>query len=87
MCIKDPVRKDIDKCIEQCHTAGIKVFMITGDSKETASAIAKEIGIINEHDDPKKSVFTGEQFEKMSEAERKQALSGDSGKVFSRVEP
>lgn len=46
-CIKDPVRKEVKPAIEDCKTAGIRVIMITGDSKETAVAIAKELEIID----------------------------------------
>jgi P-type E1-E2 ATPase len=46
VCIKDPVREEVKQSIDDCKTAGIRVIMITGDSKETAVAIAKEIGII-----------------------------------------
>lgn len=61
--------------------------MITGDSKETATSIAIELDIINSSDDQSKCVYTGTQFEQMTGAQKKQALGGDSGKVFSRVEP
>lgn len=60
MCIKDPVRNGIDESIKQCNTAGIKVIMITGDSKETATAIAKEIGIIDQSESPENCVYTGD---------------------------
>ena len=43
----DPVRSEAKDAIENCHNAGINVAMITGDHPETASAIAKNIGIIN----------------------------------------
>lgn len=45
--------------IQACRTAGIRVIMITGDSKETAVAIAKELDIIDPHKDPRGSSFTG----------------------------
>ena len=61
--------------------------MITGDSKETAVAIAKELNIIAPGQDVKKSCWTGAEFEKMTLDEKKAALSGRQGKVFSRVEP
>ena len=61
--------------------------MITGDSKETAISIAKELKIIAENADIAKTCFTGAEFEVLSEAQKKKILSGSTGKVFSRVEP
>jgi Ca2+-transporting ATPase len=46
VCIKDPVRDEVKEAIAACKTAGIRVIMITGDSKETAVAIGKELEII-----------------------------------------
>ena len=87
VCIKDPVRNEVKPAIKDCKTAGIRVIMITGDSRETALSIAQELNIIEKTDDPKHCVFTGSQFEAMTPAEKKKAVGGDSGKVFSRVEP
>ena len=61
--------------------------MITGDSKETAVAVAKELRILPENADISKTCFTGSEFEDLSAAQKKKVLSGSSGKVFSRVEP
>merc|ERR1719181_2698329 len=44
-CIKDPVRPEVSQAIQDCKTAGVNVIMITGDSKETAVSIAKELDI------------------------------------------
>jgi len=49
--IKDPPRDEVKGSIEECKTAGISVIMITGDAKETAIAIAKEIGILTPEQD------------------------------------
>ena len=87
VCIKDPVRKEVKQAIQECKTAGVNVIMITGDSKETAIAIAKELNIIPENADTKTSCFTGAEFEALSEDKKKQVLKGTTGKVFSRVEP
>lgn len=59
--------------------------MITGDSKETAVAIAKEINIIDS--DGANTSFTGTEFENLTAEEKRAALGGVGGKVFSRVEP
>jgi P-type E1-E2 ATPase len=60
------VRPEIKKAISDCKTAGIRVIMITGDSKETAYAIAKEVGIVGSSDDYKTTVFTGAEFDGMT---------------------
>ena len=59
VCIKDPVRAEVKAAIEDCKTAGIRVIMITGDAKDTAVAIAKELDIIDPNSDPKTNSFTG----------------------------
>ena len=87
VCIKDPVRPEVEKAIQDCKTAGVNVIMITGDSKETAVSIAKELNIIPENADIKKTCFTGSEFEALTEKQKQGVLSGSTGKVFSRVEP
>jgi len=69
--IKDPIREEVKPAIKDCYTAGIRVIMITGDSKETATSIAIECDIINSSDDQSKCVFTGTQFELMTSAQKK----------------
>jgi len=87
VCIKDPVRKEVKSAIEDCKTAGIRVIMITGDSKETAIAIAKELDIIDPKESTENNCFTGTDFEALSFEKKRVALSGNGGMVFSRVEP
>ena len=69
--IRDDVRPDAIKAIEQVHSAGVQVVMITGDRKETAQAIAKEAGII-EIDNA--IVITSAELNAMSDEEVKQSL-------------
>jgi magnesium-transporting ATPase (P-type) len=85
VCIKDPVRPEVKDSILACHTAGINVIMITGDAKETAVAIAKELNILTGNE--KDACFTGAEFEALSKEQKIKALQGHEGKVFSRVEP
>ena len=63
VCIKDPVREEVKPAIRDCKIAGIRVIMITGDSKETATAIARECDILEKGQNVENSVYTGTQFE------------------------
>ncbi len=85
--IRDPPRAEVKGAIEDCKTAGIRVIMITGDSKETAVAIAKELEIIDPKSDIKTNSWTGSEFEEFTPAKKRECLGGTGGRVFSRVEP
>ncbi|RQH47486.1 calcium-translocating P-type ATPase, PMCA-type [Okeania hirsuta] len=56
--IADPVREEVPNAVKICQKAGVKVKMITGDSRLTAVEIAREIGIISQ-DDPNDYCITG----------------------------
>ena len=77
----DPPREEAKKAIEQCHEAGIKVIMITGDHAITATAVAKQIGLFNQGD----IVLTGDEIEKMSDAELEAKI--DSVRITARALP
>ena len=87
VCIKDPCREEVKPSIQACKTAGVSVIMITGDAKETAISIARELNILSDGQDISKSCFTGSEFQALSAEQKKKILSGSQGKVFSRVEP
>ena len=67
VCIKDPVRPEVKQSIQECETAGVNVIMITGDSKKTAIAVAKELNIIAENADTAKLCLTGNEFEDLND--------------------
>lgn len=77
----DPPRKEAKMSIEKCRNAGIKVVMITGDHKNTAYAIGKELDICQSHSE----VCTGEELDKMSNEELKDRVKHLS--IFARVTP
>lgn len=59
----DPPREGIDKAIAECKSAGIRPVMITGDHKETATAIARQIGLVTGDE----LVVTGNELNRMSD--------------------
>lgn len=83
--IKDPVRPEVPIALGLCKTAGIDVIMITGDSKETATSIAKELGMAD--DNGEVLCVTGSQLHQMKDDELVRIFKKPGGKVFSRVEP
>ena len=60
--LADPVRPSVPDAIEECHKAGVRVVMITGDYPGTAQSIARQIGLTS----PDK-VITGPELEKMDD--------------------
>ncbi|MCI9093442.1 MAG: calcium-translocating P-type ATPase, PMCA-type [Coprobacillus sp.] len=77
----DPPRKEAKIAVATCLQAGIKPVMITGDHIVTASAIAKELGIVQEND----YAILGNELSKMSDEELSQKISQIS--VYARVSP
>lgn len=73
--------------IEECHGAGIKVMVITGDYKSTAEAICMEVGLFHEGEDLRGKSYTGKEFMGLTRLQQKDILSKLGGKVFSRAEP
>jgi len=60
--IKDVIRPEIPEAIKKCHAAGIKVLMITGDNKITATNVAQECGIFDEFLSREEQVMEGPAF-------------------------
>ncbi|WP_234119924.1 calcium-translocating P-type ATPase, PMCA-type [Clostridium hydrogenum] len=77
----DPPRPEVKDAVLKCRTAGITPIMITGDHKNTAFAIGKELDICNDISE----VMSGEELDKTSE-EKLKTLAGKI-KIFARVSP
>ncbi|XP_076891087.1 calcium-transporting ATPase 1, endoplasmic reticulum-type-like [Bidens hawaiensis] len=83
--LRDPPRKEVRQAIEDCRAAGIQVIVITGDNKNTAEAICREIGVFGQHEDISSRSLTGQEF--MEHHDQKGHLSYKGGLLFSRAEP
>lgn len=79
--IIDPIRPEAKMAIEECMKAGIRAIMITGDHKNTASAIAKELGILGEN----QKAISGTELDQLSEKEFMDTIEDYS--VYARVSP
>lgn len=77
----DPVRPEVKAAIEECREAGIRPVMITGDHRDTAAAIAKQLGIIKSADE----AITGAMLNEISDQELEHAVEKYS--VYARVQP
>lgn len=83
--IKDPARPEVAQSILQCAKAGIRVMMITGDARDTAIAIAKDVNIF-EKDATDFKAFEGREFFLKPEHEQLEILK-TGNIVFCRAEP
>ena len=83
--IQDPVRPDVPDAVASCRRAGVDVKIVTGDNKETACQIGREIGLLPEGAPAAGAVLTGEEFGAMSDEELRRAAPGL--KVLSRAKP
>ena len=77
----DPVRPEVKAAIAECRSAGIRPVMITGDHKDTAIAIARELGIITDAS----QAITGAELDEISDADLPEAVKKYG--VYARVQP
>ena len=77
----DPVRPEVKAAIEECRSAGIRAVMITGDHKDTAVAIAKELGIITDASE----AITGAELDEISDEDICEFVKKYG--VYARVQP
>ncbi len=79
--LQDPPRPEAKEAVARCRRAGIRTIMITGDHRDTAAAIAAELGMLQ----PGDGSLTGDQLEQMDEEQLKGAVNRVA--VFARVSP
>ncbi|MDH5253792.1 MAG: cation-translocating P-type ATPase, partial [Nitrospira sp.] len=77
--MKDPLRPEAKVAVRACHDAGIRTVMITGDHKDTAAAIAEELGLLKETD----HAMTGIELNRLSDDELTKQV--DRFAVYARV--
>lgn len=80
--LEDPPRPEVSDALRRCRDAGIRVIMITGDASATATAIAKEIGMIEKE----AVVVEGARFRDMSDDDARKILV-QKNLIFSRMTP
>jgi Ca2+-transporting ATPase len=79
----DPPRDEVKQAIHLCREAGIRVVMITGDHKLTATAVARELNLIGENDQDK--ILTGADLDKISDEQLVEMV--DRISIYARVAP
>jgi len=77
--LADPLRAEVPAAVAECHAAGIRVVMITGDYPATARAIAHQAGIVSD------AVMTGEEIDGLNDADLAAAVRASA--VFARILP
>ena len=83
MAMQDPPRPEVFPAVEDCHRAGIRILMITGDYGLTALSIAQEVGIIS----GTCQIVKGKELNKMSDKEVKKLLKSHDNVIFARAVP
>ncbi|KAJ1797485.1 hypothetical protein LPJ59_003111 [Coemansia sp. RSA 2399] len=84
----DPPRPEVRQSIAHCREAGIRVVVITGDSKQTAESVCREIGVLgdaNEDASGHRLCYTGAEFDALSADEQRECVK--TARLFARTEP
>jgi len=81
----DPPRTEVRQSLEECAAAGIRVIVITGDNKDTATAICRRIGVFTADENVEGLAYTGAEFDGLAPQEQREAVQ--RARLFARVEP
>ncbi|MCC7574262.1 HAD-IC family P-type ATPase [Candidatus Woesearchaeota archaeon] len=80
--IEDPIKEDVYKAVEECVSAGIKVIIVTGDHKHTATSIGKKLGLVKSKYD---LIIEGSELDNMDDEDLDNAMS--KVVIFARATP
>lgn len=83
MAMQDPPRPEVKAAVEDCHKAGIRILMVTGDYGLTAQSIAEEVGIVS---GPCR-IIKGKELNELSDDEVKEILRDKCNVIFARAVP
>ncbi len=83
MAMQDPPRPEVKPAVEDCHRAGIRIIMITGDYGLTAQSIAQEVGIVS----GECRIVKGKELNALSDEQVKEILRGSCNVIFARAVP
>lgn len=83
MAMQDPPRPEVKSAVEDCHKAGIRIMMITGDYGLTAQSIAEEVGIIGNSC----RIIKGKELDELSDEQVKEILRSSGNVIFARAVP
>lgn len=81
--MEDPPRAEVAEAVAACHTAGIRVIVITGDHGLTAAAVAAQVGITR----AEPVIVTGDELDQTSEDDLDRLLAADTDLIFARSSP
>ena len=89
-CLEDPLRSEVPAAVNECHEAGIRVLLVTGDHPRTAAAIARKAQILPSADSPEgdeqRVLVTGDTLERLRQDELCDLLESGAC-VFARTTP
>ncbi len=81
----DPPKEGVDKAIEDCRNAHIRIYIMTGDHAITAMAVGDEIGLSRQGEET--PVITGQEMKNIKDDELKKMMKKNDTMIFSRVDP
>jgi len=81
--MSDPPRAEVAAAVADCHEAGIRIIVITGDNGLTAAAIAHRVGIASENP----TIVTGEQLDRLTDPDLDRLLREHREPIFARSSP